>query len=261
MLSGRRDRSVALAALATLGGLGGLGGLGALCACGDGGGKPADASPDTPIDMAPGSCGDVAFAGEIIDWDATNTAFCGVFNATLTVRGQATQTDQTNPNGRFGLCIAHQAETLVDVAYSGDASQCSTAPGIYIGSAVLVGEQAVIDAGGLFSARAMTAARRATMFAAIGQPYNAGQGQLVVHVAGTPRAVSLSTLNHSAAQQFNGTSWEPVAGAAAPGSDVLFPNIDVSGGAVTVGVAGGAVGTTAVTLEPGVFTYLTVIAN
>jgi hypothetical protein len=211
--------------------------------------------------MAPGTCSDVSFAGEIIDWDSTNAAFCGVFNAKLTAGGQPTQTDATNPNGRFGLCIAHQAETRVEVAYSADASQCATQPGTYSGGAVVVGEQAVIDTGVMFSARAMTSARMATMFAAIGQPYNPGQGQLVVHVAGTPRAVSLSTVNHSAAQQFNGTTWEPVAGSAAPGSDVLFPNVDVTGGPVTVSVAGGAVGATAVTLDAGMFTYVTVVAN
>jgi hypothetical protein len=256
MLPGRCDRPEALAAVATLAALAVLG------ACGDGGTKPSDASPDTPVDTSPGTCSAVAFAGEIIDWDATNAAFCGVFNAKLTVRGQTTQTDQTSPNGRFGLCIAHQAETLVDVAYSLDASQCALQPGTYSTSAVLIGEQAVIDTGTMFSARVMTAARMTTMFTAIGQPYNAAQGQLVVHVAGTSRAVSLSTANHAAAQQFNGTAWEPVAGSAAPGSDVVFPNIDLGGGAtVTVSVAGGAVGTTMVTLEAGKFTYLTVVAN
>jgi hypothetical protein len=149
--------------------------LAALGACGDGGAKPADASPDTPIDTPPGTCTEVSFAGEVIDRDATNAAFCGVFGAKLTVRAQPARTD--------------------------------------------------------------------------------------IHVAGTPRAVSLSTVNHSAAQQFNGSVWEPVLGSAAPGTDVLFPNVDVSGGPVTVSVAGGAIGATAVTLEAGVFTYLTVIAN
>src|ERR1041384_860740 len=108
MVPGRCDRAAVLAALAILGANG---------ACGGGGTQPADATPDTP----PGTCTDTSFAGEVIDWDATNAVFCGVFNAKLTVRGQATRTDQTNPNGRFGLCIPHQAETLVDVVYSADA--------------------------------------------------------------------------------------------------------------------------------------------
>jgi hypothetical protein len=240
-----------------------LGALAALGACGDSGAKPADASPDTPIDMAPGTCAgaDVFFTGEVIDWDWTNTQQCGVNQAMLTVRGQPTRTDGTNPNGRFELCIAHQAESIVDFTFSVNASECDTHPGTYPGRGVLVAEQAVIDAGAVFSARAMTAERMATMFTAIGQPYNAAQGQLVVHVAGTPRVVSLSTMNHSAAQQFNGTSWEPAPATGAVGSYVFFPNVDLGGGAVTVSVAGGAVGATAVTLEAGVFTYLTVVAN
>jgi len=238
-----------------------LGTLAVLGACGDGGAMPADARPDTPIDTPLGTCTEVSFAGEVIDWDATNAAFCGVFGAKLTVRAQAARTDTTNPNGRFGLCLERQAETLVDVVFSADASQCGTQPGTYSNPGVLVAQQAVIDGGAMFSARAMTSARMATMFTAIGQPYNAGQGQLVIHVTGTPRAVSLSTVNHSAAQQFNGSAWEPVLGSAAPGTDVFFPNVDVSGGPVTVSVAGGAIGASAVTLQAGVLTYLTVIAN
>jgi hypothetical protein len=38
--------------------------LGALAACGGGGGKSPDASPDTPIDTPPGTCGaDASFTG------------------------------------------------------------------------------------------------------------------------------------------------------------------------------------------------------
>ncbi len=240
-----------------------LGALAVLGACGDGGARPTDASLDTPIDMAPGTCADadVLFTGEIIDWDWTNMQQCGVNRATLMVRGQTARIDSTNPNGRFELCLAHQAETIVDFTFSMNASECDTHPGTYPGRGVLIAEQAVIDAGGAFSARAMTAERMATMFTAIGQPYNAAQGQLVVHVAGTPHVVSLSTMNHGAAQQFNGTTWEPAPVTGAVGSYVWFPNVDLGGGPVTVSVAGGAVGATAVTLEAGAFTYLTVIAN
>jgi hypothetical protein len=256
MLSGRYDRSVVLA-VATLGALAVLG------ACGDGGARPTDASLDTPIDMAPGTCAgaDVLFTGEIIDWDWTNMQQCGVKQATLIVRGQTARTDSTNPNGRFDkFCIARQVETVVDLTFSMNASECGTDSRTYSGRGVLVAEQAVIAAGGFFSARAMTPERMATMFTAIGQPYNAAQGQLVVHVAGTLRVVSLSTMNHGATQQFNGTTWEPAPVTGAVGSYVWFPNVDLGGGPVTVSVAG-AVGATAVTLEAGVFTYLTVIAN
>jgi hypothetical protein len=234
---------------------------GVLGACGGGGSGPVDASADTSIDSSPGTCSDVTFAGEVIDWDATNAAFCGVFKAALAVRGQPARTDDTNPNGRFGLCIPQTAETLVDVTYSADASQCSSQPGTYSGGAVLVAERAVIDAGAAFSARVMTVARQATMFTQLGHPYNAAQGQLIVHVVGPPHAVTLSTASHDPAQQFNGAAWEPVIGSAGPGSDVWFPNIDLAGGPVTATVAAGATGSVTVTLAPGAFTYVTVVSG
>jgi hypothetical protein len=227
----------------------------ALCgACSDGGGTPRDASPDTPIDM-PGKCGTATFfTGEIIDWDATTDNFCGVFNAKLTPRDPPAQPDLSNPNGRFELCVPHQAVSLVDVMHSAAASPCVGVTGSYPVRGVLVAEQAVIDGNGVFSARAMTQPRQDAMFTQIGQPYSATQAQLFVHVDGTPRAVSISA-PHAATQRFNGTIWA----AGDTGSDVLFPNVDP--GSVQVSVAGGAVGTTTLMLEADAYTYLTVIAN
>lgn len=235
----------------------------ALAACGGGSETPRDASPDVPIDT--GMCGSEAFfTGEIIDWDSTEPAFCGVFNSTLTVRGDAARTDKSNPNGRFELCLARQAETVIEVAHSTSESQCTSKPGSYLGEvgvARFIATQAVIDAGGMFSARAMTKERMAKVFTDLGQAYNPNQGQLVVHVEGIKRPVSLSTVNHSAAWVFDGTSWkasvDPNVGT---GTDVFFPNVALDG-AVQVVVDGGAIGTTTLTLEPGKLTYLTVVAK
>src|ERR1051325_7825953 len=83
-------------------------------ACSDGDGTK-DASPDMP-DCA------VMFTGEIIDWDSSNASFCGVFNSTLTVRGQQAPADMSNPNGRYEACVPRQAQTLVDVMHSSSAS-------------------------------------------------------------------------------------------------------------------------------------------
>lgn len=228
--------------------------LGVVAACSGGDGKP-DAPPDMPIDMPPGSCGTGQFfTGEIIDWDSNNTSFCGVFNSSLTVHGQTSPADTSNPNGRFDLCVPRQAQTAVDVMHSATASQCVGVTGSYPVRAVLVAEQAVIDANGVFSARAMTQKRQDAMFTQIGQTYTATQAQLVVHVGGTPRAVAISSA-HAATQQFNGTTWA----AGDTGSDVLFPNVDP--GSTTVTVAGGAIGATTLVLEAGAYTYLAVIAN
>jgi hypothetical protein len=228
----------------------------ALGACGDDGAKPRDASPDVPIDMPPGTCASgTFFTGEIIDWDWTVTNDCGVDNSKLTVRGQTAPSDTSNPNGRFEVCVPHQAQSLVDVMHGASASPChSTMTRSYPGRAVFVGEQAVIDATALFSARVMTQARQDAMFTQIGQAYSATQAQLVVHVDGTPRAVSISA-NHAATQAFDGTTWA----AGDTGSDVFFPNVDP--GSVQVTVTGGAVGATTLTLEAGAYTYLAVIAN
>jgi hypothetical protein len=229
---------------------------GALGACGDSGAKPADAA----VDVAPGACTDTTFAGEIIDWDATSAEFCGVFKARLSARGQTGRTDDTSPNGRFGLCIPQEPQSLVDVSFSTEASQCAKQVGSYTDRVVLVADQALIDAGVMFSARVMTPDRHAMMFTAIGAPSDPAKAQLVIHIAGTPHEVSLSAVSHDAAQQFNGTTWEPVAGSAAPGSDVLFPNVDPAASPVTVTV-GGAVVATGIALEAGVFTYVTVLGN
>ena len=106
MLPGRCLRSAPLAAGAIAAVALGLG----LGACGDSGVKPKDASPDTPVDMAPGMCGaDVFFTGEIVDWDSTDAKFCGVFGAKWTVRGDVTRTSTTAPNGRFQLCLPPQS--------------------------------------------------------------------------------------------------------------------------------------------------------
>src|SRR5689334_7688777 len=128
----------------------------ALGACSDGNGA-RDAAPDMPPDMA--GCAGVIFTGEIIDWDSSNASFCGVFNAKLTVRGQQSAADMSNPNGRFEVCVPRQAQTLVDVMQSASTSQCAAVAGAYPVLAILVAQQSVMDANGVFSAREMTQAR------------------------------------------------------------------------------------------------------
>jgi hypothetical protein len=245
-----------LAAAFVLGALGGcLGG------CGGGDAKPHDASPDTPSDTPPGMCGaDASYTGDIVDWDSTEATFCGVFGAKWTVRGDATRTSTTAPNGRFQLCVKHQAQSLVDVVPPTRGSECpglsGTPMNTYQLQGVAIASDAVIAAGGAYSARAMTQARVLTMATQIGAPLAADHGQLVVHVSGTPRQVSISA-PHAAAQRFDGSAWA----AGDTGSDVFFPNVDLSGGAVTVSMTGTSVGTGSYTLEPGKLTYLSVIAQ
>lgn len=231
--------------------------LEALGACGDGGGtKPRDASPDTPA-----MCGGAtSFTGEMVDWDSTEAKFCGVNKAVWTVRGDTACTSTTAPNGRFQLQVPRQAQTLVDIVPPTAGSECPALSGTPMNTyqlrGVAIASDAVISAGGAFSARALTQARVLTMATQIGAPLAADHGQLVVHVSGTPRQVSISA-GHAMAQRFDGSTWA----AGDTGSDVFFPNIDLSGGVVTVSMTGTSVGTGTYTLEPGKLTYLSVIAQ
>jgi len=243
MMPAPPTRSAALAAAAA---------VAALAACSDGGGTSHDASIDTP----PGTCGaDATFTGEIVDWDSTSAAFCGVFGATFTVRGDAARKSMTAPNGRFSLCVPAQGQTIVEIAPPTAASEC---PGLsgdamnkYMLGGIAIASQAVLAAGGAYSARAMVEPRLVTMGTQIGAALDENLGQLVVHIDGTPRAVSISAA-HDATQRFTGTKWEE----GDTGSDVFFPNVAV--GPATITVAGGAIGTGSYMIDRGVMTYLTV---
>jgi hypothetical protein len=228
-----------------------------LGACGGGdGGKPTDAAIDAPS----GTCGaDALFTGEYVFWDSTDAAFCGVQGAKWTVRGDAARTSTTPPNGRFTLCIPHQAQTAVDITPPADPSGCLGSDGTpYTRQAVAIAQDAVVAAGGEFSARAMTMAREAAMFTQVGQPYSATQAQLVVHVSGTPHAVSISA-HHAAAQQFTGSAWQAATDPDAPiGSDVWFPNVDP--GSVQITAGAGATGSATVALAADRYTYVALIA-
>jgi hypothetical protein len=227
-------------------------GLGSgLGACGGGNDTPHDAAPDVP----PGMCGaEATLSGEMIDWDSTETAFCGVAGAVWTVHGDASRTKTTPPNGRLAICLAHQAQTILDVTPPSSGSQCPGVSGTYPLAGVAILPDVVLAAGATFSVRAMVQSRMDSMSTQIGTPINLADGQLYVHVQGTPRAVSIST-RHSPTQRFDGTTWA----AGDTGSDVFFPNVGIDTGPVTVSVAGDAIGTGSYTLEPGKMTYLTVV--
>jgi hypothetical protein len=238
-----------------------------IAACGGGGGaKPGDAGQvDAPGDATCGA--DTLLSGEVVDWDSNSTAFCGVFQATVTVRAATkVTTNTTNPNGRIeGVCVPKTATTLIDVTASADASQCATSPGTYTKKGIVIADPVVIAAGGKPSVRMMSSVALARMYMAsgpIGGEYNPGQTNVVFHFTGNPHAITTPSNSFSKPQQFDGTQWEPVAGAAAPGSDVLYPNVDASV-PITFSIAGGTPST--VTLTPGdtlvadKFTYVTIV--
>ena len=238
-------------ALATLGLAFGLGlGLGA---CG-----PGSATPDGPftIDIDNGSCGDqIHFTGELVDWD-TEARFCGIFDALVQVQGGGPM-DRTAPNGRFeGICVPDQPVTLLDVTPPAGNSPCTATPSPYPMAGIAVAHRDVIRAGGFFSARAFTTFRRDEFFAQAGFSFAPALAQVLVHVHGTPRPVSIDAA-HAPAQAIAGTTWAE----GNVGHDVYFPNVAVGGGKAMLSVEGGAIGTGEIPLVGGKFTYVSVYAR
>jgi hypothetical protein len=204
-------------------------------------------------DAQPGP--DIQYTGELVDWDSTDNVFCGVFAATFQVRGDTARMDSTNPNGRFDFMIAGYQTTLVDITPPSAASQCVTT-GSYMYPGIAVADKDVIATGQLQSLRMITAGRIAPFFTSFGLAFDATKAHVFVHVAGTPKAVSISAA-HDTTLAFDGTAWA----AGSMGANVYFPNVATSSASTAVSVEGGGTGTGDVPLTAGTFTYLTVVTN
>ncbi|HEY0195100.1 MAG TPA: hypothetical protein VGC42_28495 [Kofleriaceae bacterium] len=244
----------------------------ALAACGGGGGgdKPVDAA--TPDSSSDAGCATPKYTAEIIDWNANATVFCGVNVATAIVRGQASITDTTNPNGRFELCLAASTNPItIDITPPTAASECKSTIGKYTVPAVLTLQPAVISKPTLASVRLLSDSELADEYsgAGNGQMFQPERGQLVIHIDGTPSRVATLTgidpMSCGPARQFNGTAWENVIGSTTAGTDVLYPDcmlMQVGGQMVatvtTVALADGR--SAMLTVEPNKFTYVTIPA-
>jgi hypothetical protein len=219
-----------------------------------GGGGATDASFTVDIDN--GSCGDqLRFTGEYVDWD-NDARFCGIALATVEVEGGGAQ-DTTAPNGRFDLCIPRTSPTTkLVVTQPAGMSQCTDPPSGYSVPTIFWANRDVILAGGFFSARAFTTARQASFFQAAGLTFDSNKAQVLVHVNGTPAAVSLAAA-HAAPQAVAATTWAP----GDTGHEVFFPNVDVGNGTTTLSVAGGAIGTGSIPLVAGTITNVAVVVH
>jgi hypothetical protein len=206
---------------------------------------------------APISCGTgYRFAGRYLDWDSTEAAPCPIAGATWTARDNSSRTATTDATGAFSLCLESYLPFLV-VAEPTAPSSCAS--GSYAMPATAISQPAVFFAGGAFVARAMTADRVTTFYASFGSSFDATRGNLLVHVDGGPRTVSISSASDPP-QAFDGAVWA----ASTVGGDVLFPNIDLGSAMspqTTVTVTGGAIGTGSVPLAAGAITYIAVVAN
>lgn len=203
-----------------------IAGLLAAAGCGD-----AAPVPDAAGEAAPGY--DVS--GVYVDWD-TSAPIAG---AKLYAHYDDTRVAVTGDDGRFTLRLASYL-WLVDVVAPAGVSMVPVD--------VLV-QPAVHYAGGAIVLRALSTERAASLYAAIGAPFDATRGQLLVHLDGAPREVALAA-PHAAAQVFDG------------GTDVLFPNVDLADDRMpTLTVTGHSIGAGSVPLVAGTLTQITVIAN
>jgi hypothetical protein len=201
------------------------------------------------IDAALSDGQPLTFTGEYVDWFSTDTGFfCGIFQATFTVHGDSTRTNQTNPNGRFTLELAPAQTTQIDITPPTAQSECSNPKSTYNVPGIMIADASVIASGQMISARSFTVA------AEPGVGFDSTKAQVLVHVDGTPRAVSI-TGTHQPTEAFDGTSWA----AGDSGPNVYFPNVDPTGGTTTISTTGTALGTGSVPIAAGTFTYVTIV--
>ena len=210
----------------------------ALAAC-------SDPSHPAPTDGQP-----LQFTGELVDMESGNALFCGILGAQFTVHGDATRTDSSNPNGRFMLTLVPAYRTQVDITPPTAQSECSQPKSSYSHPGIIIADSDVINAGAMYSARMYTEADAAN-FAP-----DAAKAQVLVHVEGTQRAVSI-TGTHAAAMAFDGTSWA----AGNTGVNVLFPNVDVGGGTTNITMAGTTLGAGSAPIAANTFTFVTLVGK
>jgi hypothetical protein len=214
-----------------------------------------DGPPDVAL-PADADLVDYSVTGEYLDWDSTTLVPCPIVGATWTVTYDNTRVATTDSTGSFTISLTSYYVEM-DVEPPSVATTCTTPQSQYDLRAHAIVPPAVHYAGGHFVARSLTADRVSTFYAAIGSAFDVTRGNLLVHIDGPQRAVSI-TSPHAAEQAFDGSQWS----AGATGTDVYFPNIDLSGGAATtVTVAGSAIGAGSVTLVAGKIFLMTVITN
>lgn len=216
--------------------------------CGDDGGKAVDAAIDTPA-------ANTAYTGEVVDWDESDTNFCGVFGAKLTVHTDATRTDATNPNGRFNLMIAAGPSTQIDVVPPTTMSQCASGIGLYQLPGIMIIGDAVLATGKPSSYRMIGAARIAPFFSGLGATaYDPSKAIVFVHIEGTP-AVAALTGTHDTPLAWSGTTWSK----SNVGVDVVFPNVTPGTAGVSFQDLTNGIGATMVPAVAGAITYVTLV--
>ena len=217
-------------------------------ACGDDGGSPGDAAIDAAHSIT-------AYTGEVVDWDESDTAFCGVFGAKLTVHTDATRTATTNPNGRFNLMINAGASTQIDVVPPIAVSQCAIGIGPYQLPGIMIIGDAVLATGKPSSYRMIGSERISPFFAGLGSTaYDTSKAIVFVHIEGTP-AVAVLTGTHDTPVAWSGAAWAK----SNLGVDVVFPNVVPGPVGVSLQDLPNGIGATMVPAVAGTITYVTLV--
>lgn len=226
--------------------------------------SPSHTTTDAPAHDGAGgdgTCGgEDYFTGAIVDWDS-GTAFCGVFQATLTVTATPTNTDSTAPNGRFQLCLPAAAATRVDIAPPTAQSQCNLTDGLYQIPGITVASHDVIASGATIEYRMIAMDRVTPFFSGLGVMYDNTKATVFVHVAGASTSkpvISSAAQTGASALEYDGSAW----GSGSAGQDVVFANTDPSGGTTTVSFSDGTgLGSGTFPVAAGTFTYVTLVGN
>lgn len=201
-------------------------------ACGDDGNTMVDAPPDPCMP-------EMQVTGEYVDWDSTEATFKGIFGAQFTLRGDATKTASTAPNGRFILCVP-AADGLIDIT---PMSGSDYVPG------TLVVNKAVVQSGAMLSLRSFKSARAADF------GYMATQAHVFVHVDGGSRTASTAA-TAGVKKHFDNGTWAD----GNTGTDIYLGNVDPQA-MTALDVPNTSKGAGSIPLTAGSFTYVTVVAK
>ena len=217
--------------------------VGALPACGDDGGKTADAAAEQ-----------VTFTGEMIDWDSDHAgAFCGVYNVSLVEHGNAANTDKTAPNGRMVMMVPDENTVRIDVTPPATASQCATGIGLYQLPGIIITGKGQLDSGKDNSFRMIGMTRLTAWYSQFGLTYDPAKVIVFVHVEGTPVAVKSSATSDAPV-----ANTEAAWAAGSTGQNVVFPNTAVGTSAISLdGVT--ALNAQTVPTVAGTITYITLV--
>jgi hypothetical protein len=180
-------------------------------------------------DAAPPDGGTVEFTGGYLDWDSTELAFMGIFEATVEEVGDASNTAATAPNGR---------STLTLPAADGEVTWTKAD---YLTARYTVDPDAVL---GPYEFRGISAARATTFHDELGVAYDAGAVLVEIEVRGYPSGDPVDGVTVSI--EGGGDAWHRdaaeawVAGGTTDGGElVIVPNTPVGDGALTVTVDAG----------------------